>query len=144
MAEHNSKWDTIPSIEGLEVDWDYEPDSALGRRRKVRIENEAIRSLLGDKTLYVKVVAADFEEKGMLIDLSIGGVAVMLPKSLGKEQPVRLGFFLGKDKILANGVIKNSSQSSTGCRVGIEFDKLEMAYENIITGVISSHALREV
>jgi hypothetical protein len=46
MAKEKVNWDDIPSLDGLEVDWQFEPENPLGKRAKVRIANSELYPLL--------------------------------------------------------------------------------------------------
>ena len=37
MTKEKQGWDNIPSLEGLSVDWEYEPENAMGKRAKDRM-----------------------------------------------------------------------------------------------------------
>jgi hypothetical protein len=114
-------WDDIPSLEGLEVDWQFEPENPLGRREWVRIVKNDLHPLLEVKNIPVKVVSRNFDEKGYLIDIAKNGMAV-----------------LGKHKVLSRAVIRNIFDEKGRFRTGMEFVDLNKEYESFIVGLISS------
>jgi hypothetical protein len=131
-------WDDIPSLEGLEVDWQFEPENPLGRREWVRIVKNDLHPLLEVKNIPVKVVSRNFDEKGYLIDIAKNGMAVLLKTQLVVNQQVKIGFFLGKHKVLSRAVIRNIFDEKGRFRTGMEFVDLNKEYESFIVGLISS------
>ncbi len=138
MTKEKVNWDDIPSLEGLEVDWQFEPENPLGKRAWVRIVNSDLYPLLGVKSIPVKVVSKDCDSKGYLVDLGQSGVAVLLDTQLGLNQQVKIGFFLGKQKIVSRAIVRNVRDEQGRHRVGIEFVELNKEYESFIAGLISS------
>lgn len=135
-------WDDIPSLEGLEVDWQFEPENPLGRREWVRIEKNDLHPLLEVKNIPVKVVSRNFDEKGYLIDIAKNGMAVLLNTRLVVNQQVKIGLFLGKQKILSHAVIRNITDEKSRFRTGMEFVDLRKEYESFIVGLISSKSYK--
>lgn len=131
-------WDDIPSLEGLEVDWQFEPENPLGRREWVRIVKNDLHPLLEVKNIPVKVVSKNFDEKGYLIDIAKNGMAVLLNTRLVVNQQVKIGLFLGKQKVLSRAVIRNISDEKSRFRTGMAFVDLNKEYESFIVGLISS------
>mgnify|MGYP000996368894 CR=1 FL=1 len=85
MTKEKANWDDIPSLEGLEVDWQFEPENPLGKRGWVRMENSDLYSLLGVKSIAVKVVSKNFEGKGYLVDIAQSGLAVLMDTQLNSS-----------------------------------------------------------
>ncbi len=140
MTTEKVNWDDIPSLDGLEVDWQFEPENPLGKRAWVRIENRELLPLLGVKRIPVRVVTKEFDGKGYLVDLAQSGLAVLLDAKLAESQQVKIGFFLGKQKIVSRAVIRNVRADNGGHRIGLEFVDFEKEYETFIIGIISSKA----
>jgi hypothetical protein len=138
MTKEKVNWDDIPSLEGLEVDWQFEPENPLGKRAWVRIANIELFKLLGVKNIAVKVVAKNFDSKGALVDLAQSGLAVILDTKLAESQQVKVGFFLGKQKILSRAVVRNVRDEKGRYRTGIEFAGLTKEYDSFIAGLIAS------
>jgi hypothetical protein len=107
-GEMTSKWDKIPSIPNLTVDWDHEPDTSLGKRLWKRLVQQDLQSLLGTSSTPVKMITADTEIKGRLVDISQKGLGVLLEDGLPVGKSERVGFRLGKETIVSQAVTKNS------------------------------------
>lgn len=144
MTKSKADWDNIPSIDGLGVDWEYEPESPLGKRDLVRIESKDLKTILGVKIIPVKVVAQGYEGKGSLVDIAQGGIAVLLDASLAESQPVKLGLFLGKQKILSRAVVRSVDKQKGGYRTGMEFVGLQEEYATYIAGLVSSKVYKTI
>jgi hypothetical protein len=144
MTKEKGKWDDIPSLEGLEVDWQFEPDNPLGKRGLVRISRTELYPLLEVKSIPIKVVAKNFDEKGYVVDLAKNGLAVLLNSPLAESQPVKIGFFLGQQKIVSRAVIRNVRAEQGGHRIGIEFVDLDEDSASFIVGLISSKGYKPI
>lgn len=131
-------WDDIPSLEGLEVDWQFEPENPLGRREWVRIEKNDLHPFFEVKHIPVKVVSKNFDGKGYLIDIAKNGMAIILNSRLAESQQVKIGLFLGKQKVLSRAVIRNVRDENGRFRIGMEFVDLSKEYQSFIVGLISS------
>jgi len=138
MADKKVSWDDIPSLEGLKVDWDFEPKSTLGKRAQKRMKSTELYPILGVNKIYVKVVANNFEEKGYLLDLTSRGLAVSLNSCLDKNTPVKIGFFLGPQKIVSRALVKNSQEVDGMYKIGMVFEKLNKESAEFITGIFAS------
>ena len=144
MTKSKADWDNIPSIDGLGVDWDYEPESPLGKRDLVRIESKDLKTILGVKNIPVKVAAQGYEGKGYLVDIAQGGIAVLLDARLTESQPVKLGLFLGNQKVLSRAIVRSVSQQKGGYRTGMEFVSLQEEYATYIGGLVSSKVYKTI
>ena len=139
------KWDDIPSIEGLEVEWHYEPENSLGKRAWPRITERDVLALFDAESLPVQVSGKDFGGRGSLVDIGQSGMAVLLDTRLMLSEPVKIGFFLGKQKVVSRAMIKNVGDGSGGHRIGMEFMDFKTEYRTYIAGLVSTksyHALR--
>lgn len=139
-----SKWDKIPSITNLTVDWDYEPDTSLGNRLWKRLVQQDLQSLLGTSSMPVKIITADTEIKGRLVDISQKGLGILLEDGLPVGKSGRVGFRLGKETIVAQAVTKNSLRLSVNHRVGLEFVGLNGKMEDYIAQLVSSDSYGQV
>ena len=120
-----ASWDNIPSLEDLKMDWDYEPENPLGRRSSIRLsKNDLIRTLDADQ-IPVKIISRKFDNNGSLVDLSTKGLAVLLDVEMKAGLLIKVGFLLGKVKVIARGIIRNSSKLRDFYRTGIEFVEFE-------------------
>ena len=126
-------WDDIPSLENLEVDWEYSPENPLGKRAWVRISNSVLYRLFEVKLIPVKIVSKTFSKTGKLLDISPRGLAVVVDSKIEDDAHVNVGFFLGKRKVTSKAVVKNSSNFDNGFRVGIEFVELKEDHVSYIT-----------
>ena len=138
MTEKKITWDDIPSVEGLEVDWDFEPETSLGKRAWARMGRSDLLSLLDMKSLPVQVVTKNFEGKGSLVDIAQRGLAVLLDTKLAVSEQVKVGLFLGKQKIMARAVIRNVGDDRSSHRIGMEFLDMKKEYESFIAGLIAT------
>ena len=138
-------WDDIPSIEGIEVDWQYEPESTLGKRAWPRITERDVLALFDMQSLPVQVAAKNFDGLGSLVDVGQNGMAVLLKTRLTPNEQVKIGFFLGQQKVMSRAVIKNVGDGHGGHRIGMEFMDFKQEYRSYIAGLVSTksyHALR--
>lgn len=142
MTEKKTNWDDIPSLEGLEVDWEFEPENPLGKRAWVRIVNQELFQLLGVKKIPVRVISKNSDDKGYLIDLSQSGIAVLLENNLPENRQVKVGFFLGEQKIVSRAVVRNVREEMGRFRTGMEFVELANSSETFIKSLISSQVYR--
>ena len=143
MTKEKTGWDKIPSLQGLEVDWKYEPENPLGKRAWLRIADNELHSILGVKNIPVKVVSKNFDETGYLLDVAQGGLAVLLKTKLAVGQLLRVGFFLGKQKIVSRAIIRNAGPLEDRFRSGIEFVELDKESQSYIAGIISSKVYQQ-
>ena len=138
MTKEKVNWDDIPSLDGLEVDWQFEPENPLGKRAWLRIANVELFQSLEVKNIAVKVVAKNFDGKGALVDLAQSGLGILLDTKLAESEQVKVGLFLGKQKILSRAVVRNVRGEGGRHRTGIQFVGLNKEYESFIAGLIAS------
>ena len=143
MVKKKSSWDDIPPLDGLEVDWEYEPENPLGKRAWARMANRDLFFLFGVKSIPVKVVARNYDKTGYLLDISKKGVAVLLPAQLDCEQPVKIGFFLGDKKVMSRALVRNFSEVEGKYRTGLEFVGLEKNLETYIVGLSAAKGFQK-
>lgn len=118
-------WDDIPSLDNLEVDWEYTPENTLGKRTHVRISNKDLHRFFSEEQILVRIVSSSLNYTGHLLDISQNGLAVSVKRDLQKGLPVKVGFFIGKHKLVSKGIVRNSIVSENSYRVGIEFIDLQ-------------------
>ena len=137
-------WDDIPSLEGLGVDWEFKPETPLGKRSFVRINAKDITGLFEIKEIFVKVATVKATHTGSLLDISKGGLAVKLrlPVLLEENLPIKVGFFLGKMKIISKGSVKHAAKTGEWFTTGIEFVDLAAESAEYINGLHASKILR--
>lgn len=144
MAKEKSSWDDIPSLDGLGVDWEYEAENPLGKRAWARIANRELYSLLDVKSIPTKVVSTDFDKTGQLLDISKNGLAVLLPAQLSDGQRVKIGFFLGKHKVISRAVVRNILTMEGKFRIGMEFVGLDKDSEAYIVSLGSAKGFKDI
>jgi hypothetical protein len=133
-----ASWEDIPSLEDLKIDWNYEPENSLGRRSSIRLsKNDLIRTLEADQ-IPVKIISRKFDKNGSLVDLSTKGLAVLLDVEMKAGLLIKVGFFLGKVKVITRGIIRNSSKLRDFYRTGIEFVEFEDEATAFIASLTSS------
>ncbi|NNK96090.1 MAG: PilZ domain-containing protein [Desulfobacterales bacterium] len=141
MSEEKS-WDDIPSLDGLDVDWDFETENPLGKRKHSRMTKEELSALFEKKTISVKIVTEKFNTMGTLIDLSEGGIAVGMRRELLNDQKVRIGFFLGEQQIASRAIVRQVKRTNDGYKIGMHFHDIKDEYFRYIAGVYASKVLK--
>lgn len=131
-------WHVIPSLGNLEVDWEYTPENPLGKRAWARLSNNDLYRLLDADYIPVKIVARTFNDKGYLLDISANGLAVLVDRAMNVGALLNVGFFLGRYKVTAKAVVRNSNCIENNYRVGIEFVALQEEHAAFIIGINSS------
>ena len=140
--EKKVNWDAIPSLEGLEIDWEYSARKGGDKRAFVRLNLDDIGQLFEAREIAVKVATQQQMYNGSLLDISTGGVAVLLAAALQVGQPVKVGFVLGTIRIVAKGVARHVQPLGGGYRSGIQFVDLEPAARDFIGGLYASKVFR--
>lgn len=143
-------WDDIPSIEDLKIDWDYEPDDQFGKRSEKRLTEKQLLRLIDQDSVPVrilpvvpvKIMSHKAHDKGYLIDISSDGLAVLFEIEMKVETMVKVGFFLGKHKIISKGIIKNVSVLAGYYRLGVKFVDLNEETVSFIKSLNSSAAYK--
>ena len=134
-------WDDIPTLEGVGVDWAYTPQAALDQRAFTRIEMHALSQLMTAHTIIVRLATARHTYEGTLADISQGGLAVHLPAELTINQPVKIGFFLGPEKIISRGVVRHVKPEENRSLIGIQFVDLAQESAEYIAGLYAAKVL---
>ena len=139
MEKNEKSWDDIPSLEGLGIDWDFEPENPLGNRAYARLTTKELYVLFQKKEIPVRLATEKKEARALLIDLAQGGLSLRVKEGIWKEsQLVKLGCFLGKQKLLSKGRIKNVRQEKDCMILGIEFVGLSEETHDYISNLYSS------
>ncbi len=145
-------WDDIPPLEGLEVEWDFEPENPLGRRVCERMSGDALASLFKSKKKPVNVVSEipvhiatmNGQFPGTIFDISEGGLAIDSSSQLAENQMVKVGFFLGQKKIVSKAVVRWVTQIGTVHRSGMMFVDLSQENFAFIAGIYASKKITRV
>jgi len=138
MTEKKASWDDIPSLEDIKVDWGFEPENPQGKRAHTRMKDKALFSVLDVENIPVKVIAKNYEGKGYLADLTPAGLAVTLNTRFEEEVPLKVGFFLGQQKIVSKVTVKNVQEIDGKFKTGMVFETLDKEYCDFITGIFAA------
>ncbi len=141
MSEKKSKWDEIPSLDGLEMDWDYSGEGQHAKRRFERLSFGDVTDIFEVKAIPVRVAAAGFTIDGTLNDISGSGIAVTVKKTIEVGQTVKVGFFMGRRKIVSRAVVKQAAPARNGFRIGFEFEGISEQDSAYINGLYASKVL---
>ena len=124
MTDKKKSWDDIPSLNGLKVDREYKVETPLGKRKFVRMTAGDMTSILEVKTIRAKVVTDKHTVDGQLIDICADGMALILKNELYVNQYVKVGLFLGKQKIISKAVVKQSVPIQSNYKVRFQFQNI--------------------
>ena len=113
--------DDTPSLEGLSVDWEHQPESAKDRRASVRMNIKALAKLFATEELLVKVFTPGQIHTTRLHDLSEGGLSLGLPVRLAPGDRVQVVFFLGQRKVLASVEVRHIHEIDSVFVTGVRF-----------------------
>ncbi|MGD9949579.1 MAG: PilZ domain-containing protein [Desulfobulbus sp.] len=132
----------IPTLEGLEMDWDYCPDCRDGKRLHKRLSRLDVAHLYGNRQVEVKVASATATFDATLRDLSEGGLGVELGKRLDEYQHLKVGLVFGSEKIIASARVCHVRYSDNGYTAGLQFINLEPSIREFIASMYTSKVLR--
>ncbi len=139
--EKKVDWDSIPSLEGLEVEWDYGKKCAKDKRTFVRLNLDDIGQLFEVCEIKVKVATVQQIHDGVLLDVSAGGAAVKLSTALEVYQPIKVGFVLSNTPIVTKGQVRYMEQMESGYKIGVQFIDLDPNIQDFIGGLYASKVL---
>ena len=140
MSQKKS-WDDIPSLDNLEIDWDYEPENPEGKRAYVRLESSELKTVFNEDEdeIVVRIATNKRQFQGNLQDISQGGAAILLKRaSLEEGQLIKIGFFLGREKITSKARIRNLRKQDGQTIIGVEFVGLPDEKNNFIANLYST------
>lgn len=138
MDSKRTTWESIPSIEGLEVDWEYDSEGYQGRRSYARMKNGEISYVLEVKEVLVRVMTGKMDLTGPLNDISQGGLSVILHKRINENMPVKVGLLLGREKIVSRAEIKQVLEVEGKFLIGMQFVDLDEDKAQYIGGIYTS------
>ena len=141
MSEKKKDWDDIPSLEGLQMDWDYSGNNSLGNRRYERLTFGDVTEIFEVKAVPVRVATPELTIDGTLSDVSGGGLAVTLKKPLEEGQQAKIGFFMGRRKIVSRVMVRQAVEIKSGYRIGFEFQDISDEDSSYINGLYASKVL---
>ena len=142
MSDEKKSWDDIPSLGDLKVDWGYEPVNPEGRRESQRLTDKEVGKIFGVPCILVKISTTEGIHKGILQDISETGLALRMDKPLLPEEKVKLGFFLGINKVICEGSVRHVSQGALGYTCGIQLVDLDPDAQHNIHDLYLSHTLK--
>lgn len=144
MGEEKPDWKNIPSLDGLEIEWGYEPENKVGKRAHTRLTLKDLTFLFKKKDIPVKLVTEKAQCTAYLVDVSQGGICLRAKvKDLKDSQLVKIGFLLGNQKVISKGRIKHIQKESDWEILGIEFVGLTGDSHEYIAGLYSSLKIRD-
>jgi len=144
MDNEKKSWDDIPALDlqDLQVEWDYRAEISNDKRRSQRLSDQELVKVFGVPCIPVKIATISSLNRGILQDISETGVAVRLQEALQVNERVKMGFFLGEEKILCKGIVRHVSEGSLGHTCGIKLVNVDEATKTRIHSVFVSVALK--
>ena len=136
------RWDDIPSLDGLTIDWEYKPESSKNKRSFIRIKMEALAKLFEVKEIFVKIATSSQAYTAHLLDLSEGGLSLGMPIPLAIHLPVKVGFFLGQVKIVSNAEVRHVREIEGQYITGIKFVGLDKESATFLKELYASQVFR--
>ena len=70
MSKNSTDWDSLSSLEGLGIDWDFEPDNPLGKRAYARLSEKDVCHLFQVENIPVRLVTKTLNTKAFLENIS--------------------------------------------------------------------------
>jgi len=140
--EKKKNWDAIPSLDGLQMDWEYKSESSRDQRSSVRMKKEALAKLFAMQEVPIKVFAEGQTSMARLLDLCAGGLSMGTPVPLAIDLPIQVGFYLGQMKILSRAQVRHVRQAEGFYIIGIKFIDLDTAAAEFIRELYASGVLR--
>jgi len=140
--EKKKSWDDVPSLNGLEMDWEFQAESAKNKRSFSRMNKEAAAKLFQTKEILVKIAAGDQTCTARLLDLCEGGLSLAVPVQLKPHLPIKVGFFLGQMKIISKAEVRHVRKSADQYITGIEFVDLDSVSAEFLRELYASQIFR--
>ena len=144
VTDNKKSWDDIPSLDGLRIDSEYKADTPLGNRKHERMTAGDMTSMLEVKTIRAKVVTGKHTVDGLLSDICADGLALILKNELSVNQYVKIGFFLGKQKIISKAVVKRSVPIQNNYKVGFQFQDINEEDSRYINSLYAAKRLNRL
>ena len=141
MEKKTTRWDDILSLEGLGVEWEYKPETSLGKRNFVRINSGDLSGLFEVKEILVKIATSQSTYTGRMLDISKVGLSLSLSVALEDKLPVKVGFILGLVKVISKAVIRHIRKEGAIYIMGIKFIDLDNDTAEYIGGLYASKIL---
>ena len=144
MADVRKTWEDIPSLDDIHIDWGYKPVNPLGKRKHARMTSQDVASLFGMKTIKARVATEKQTVDGLLSDICAGGMALILNKELAVNQNVKIGFYLGKQKIISKAVVRQTAPVKKSYKVGFQFQDIAEEDSRYIDNLYATKRLNRV
>ena len=144
MEEDKPNWENIPSLDGLEIDWGYEPENPMGNRAYPRLTVQVLSLLFKKKDIPVKLVTERHQCIASLVDVSQGGVCLKakLP-DLGESELVKWRSSGAKIFSSSKGRVKHVRKEKDWNICGIEFVGLSDDNHDYLAGLYTSIKLKD-
>ena len=144
MADVRKTWDDIPSLGELHIDWGYKPANPLGKRKHARMSSKDVASLFGIEKIKARVATGKQTVDGLLSDICAGGMALILNTELAVNQNVKIGFYLGKQKIISKAVVRQTAPTRRNFKVGFQFQDIAEEDSRYIDNLYATKILNRV
>lgn len=141
MGKDPTHWDDIPTLDGMEMDWEYTPASANGNRAGKRMSEKELTTLFGTSRIPVRTVADNYHQIGTLHDICEGGLAVLLDAGLTENQPVKVGLVLGRREIISQAVVRHVDNRDKDYRIGMQFRYLARENKEYLAEIYGAKVL---
>lgn len=135
-------WGDIPSLEGLEMDWDYKAENSLGQRAHARLNEEDLIRIFNQPRILVKVATVAGNETGSLHDISEGGLAINLASRLEQDQQLKVGLLLGNEKIISRALVRHVRQRNQQYTCGMKFIDLGGASKSYLASMYATKVFK--
>ena len=140
--EKKKSWNDVPSLDELEMDWEYQPESSKDKRSFVRINSEAMAKLFQTKEILVKIAAGDQTCTARLLNLCEGGLSLAAPVQLEMHLPIKVSFLLGQMNIVSKAEVRHVRKSEEQYITGIKFVDLDKVSAEFLRGLYASQIFR--
>ena len=144
MKKQMESSDDVLFLEGLSIDWSYLPGNPLGKRAYVRLGEGDLTALFEVRSIKVRLTNAKFKMNASLLDVSPGGLAVLIDKKLIMDSSVEVSFYLSRRKIISSCVVRQVYPLYTNFKIGLEFINLPKEDSEYIANLYSSKVLYKV
>lgn len=141
MGKDPRQWDDIPSLDDLEIDWNYTSAGANGNRSHKRMSRKELTSLFGTANIPVRAVTEKECNVGTLLDICEGGLAIILDAELTKNQMIKIGLFLGRKEIISHAIVRHVDHNNKPCRIGMQFEHLSRENTEYLAGMYRAKTL---
>ncbi len=132
-------WDEIPSL-CLDDD-DCPATSDTNNRRHLRLNQGMVRELMLDKKQHNSIVKMATQTKvvdGLLLDVSLSGIRMSVPRVATEGETIKVGFFLNNQKIIVNATTRWVKDVATYSIIGAEFINLDQNHSELINSLTNA------